>query len=482
MSNLNDLLENNIKTLINSANAVGGITHQGLKGTAREEYLAEFFEKYLPHQWGIGKGQIQDSLGGISHESDLIIYDRNSLPPTLVGKSINIFPIECVKYVFEVKSTLNATEVKTTIVKFDKLKSLYIGEEKSPVRVLFAFDSDLSKKTDLERLEELDEDFDKNSAVQVLIVIGKGYWFRANRKYTVVEEKKNVTTRVYYKRNPSPDILELKSFLFGVLDTLNPDLPSFSKYFRIPPGVDGKLYEVYEKVMKEEPYEPIEKEDLSNLILSSSLSIAYRSFTKATKSKWSIFKKRQEIENPYEEKYCYDETDEILKYSIPQCDIMINNISQKNYVIKSCHLLTSNGLSFFLHNDTKAIEFPIIINANETLKISSGFMCFKKHPNSDKVGGEFIFKKGDFYGAHTYKFKDKMQNFDYGVIELITASGTTKYSDEFQLTEFMNTEENINYDFILEFNQITRLLSGNPDYIKQIKSSHERGKSNQQTE
>jgi len=159
MSTLNDVLENNIKTLINSAKAVDGIEHQGLKGTAREEYLAEFLEKYLPHQWGIGKGQVQDSLGAVSNESDLIIYDRNSLPPTLIGKSINIFPIECVRYVFEVKSTLRSGEVKDSVKKFINLKSLYVGQSKRPIRVLFGFDSDLTKKSELERVKEIDEDW-----------------------------------------------------------------------------------------------------------------------------------------------------------------------------------------------------------------------------------------------------------------------------------------------------------------------------------
>lgn len=477
MSNLNDLLENNIKTLINSAKAVGGITHQGLKGTAREEYLAEFFEKYLPHQWGIGKGQVQDSLGDISHESDLIIYDRNSLSPTLVGKSINIFPIECVKYVFEVKSSLNATEVRTTITKFNKLKSLLTEKEKSPVRVLFAFDSDLTKKSDLERIKELDDDFDRNSAIQVLIVIGKGYWFRANRKYVGVDKDKTVTTRVYYKRKPSPDVVELKSFLFGLLDTLNPELPSFSKYFRIPPGVDGKLYEELETTIKIEPYIEEEKENLEKLIVKSSLSIAYKNEKRPTKSFWSIFKRKPKTKSKYQSKYIVETSNESIKYCIPQCQIEISNLGNEDYLIKSCSILTSKGLNFFINNDGEEIvSYPIVVNPKQTIELTSGFLCFKKRPNSKTMGGEFIFKKGDFFANHNYKFEDKMQNVDYGVIKIVTANGNEKYSEEFQLTEFMQTDDNNNYDFLLEYNHLTRAFSGDVDFIKQINSSHGRKK------
>lgn len=476
MSNLNDLLENNIKTLINSANAVGGLTHQGLKGTAREEYLAEFLEKYIPHQWGIGKGQIQDSLGDVSHESDLIIYDRNSLSPTLVGKSINIFPIECVKYVFEVKSTLNATEVKTTITKFDKLKSLLTGEDISPIRVLFAFDSDLTKKTDLERLIELDEDFDRNPAIQVLIVIGKGYWFRAIREYEIVEEKKIVTTVVCYRRNPSPDVIELKSFLFGILDTLNPELPSFSKYFRIPPGVDSKVHEEYQKSIKEEKYKISEKVELDDLILNNSLSIAYNTEIISSNRFFKFFKKKSKVQFKHQSKFIVEANKSSLKYAIPQCQIEISNVGNKDLIIKSCEILTSKGLSFFINIGENEIEFPLLIKPKNICKLISGFLCFKKQPNSDTIGGEMLFRKGDYYSNHFYKFKDTLQNLDYGVIMVTTSNGNKEYSDEFLLTDFMHTEENRNFDFILEYNHLTRLFSGNVDYIKQITSNHGRKK------
>jgi hypothetical protein len=477
VSSLNDILENNIKTLINSAKSVSGIPHQGLKGTGREEYLSEFLEKYLPHQWGIGKGLVQDSLGDVSHESDLIIYDRNSLPPTLVGKSINIFPIECVKYVFEVKSTLNSTEVKTTIVKFNKLKSLYSEENEKPIRVLFSFDSDLTKKTDLERIKELDDDFDRNSAIQVLIVIGKGYWFRANRTYTVVEENKNVTTRLYYKRKPSPDVIELKSFLFGLLDTLNPELPSFAKYFRIPPGVDGKLYEELETTIKVEPYVPEKKENLDKLLIKNSLSIAHKSIDRPSKNIWSILKRRKKTKNLYQNKFISQSNYKFTKYSIPQCQIEISNIGNEEFLIKSCSILTSKGLNFFINNDdAEIVSYPIVISPKQTIILTSGFLCFKKHPNSSKMGGGFVFKQGDFYGNHSYKFEDIMQNIDYGVIEIVTIDGTKKYSDEFQLTEFMQTDENKNYDFLLLYNHLTLAFSGDADYVKQINSSHGRTK------
>lgn len=474
MSSLNDVLENNIKTLINSAKAVDGIEHQGLKGTAREEYLAEFLERYLPHQWGIGKGQVQDSLGAVSNESDLIIYDRNSLPPTLIGKSINIFPIECVRYVFEVKSTLRSGEVKDSVKKFINLKSLYVGQAKRPIRVLFGFNSDLTKKSELERVKEIDEDFAIKPAIDVLLVIGKGYWSKAQRSYKVVEEKKIVTTNVFYRMNPSPDVVELKSFLFALLNTLNPELPSFSNYFRIPPGVDSTSHEEYQFFVKEEPYELENKEDLSNIIITSSLTMSFKKEIIEKKGFFSFLKKKQKAKRSYSNKYIIESESTYLKYRIPLCQIEITNNENEKILIKSCSILTSKGLGFFINIENEVVKFPIPINPNETINLTSGFLCFKKDRNSETKGGEFEFRKGDIYSNHFYKFKDIFRNIDYGVIQLTTIKGNSTYSKEFPLSEFTLIEENSDLDFILNYDAFTRFFSGDSDYVKKVISNHGR--------
>lgn len=474
MSTLNDVLENNIKTLINSAKAVDGIEHQGLKGTAREEYLAEFLEKYLPHQWGIGKGQVQDSLGAVSNESDLIIYDRNSLPPTLIGKSINIFPIECVRYVFEVKSTLRSGEVKDSVKKFVNLKSLYVGQSKRPIRVLFGFDSDLTKKSELERVKEIDEDFALKSAIDVLIVIGKGYWSKAQRRYKMVEEKKTVTTNVFYRLNPSPDVVELKSFLFALLNTLNPELPSFSNYFKMPAGVDGTFHEEYQFFVKEEPFDDEPTKEIINLNINSSLIISRKKEKTEKRGLFSFLKKKSINKSTIQGKYIINSDNSDTDYSIPLCKIDVVNNGNEKITIKDCTILTSEGLKFFIIPDEEEFNFPFSLNPSESKTITSGFLCFRKKENSKTIGGHILYRKGDFYGNHFYDFKDKMRNIDYGVIELNTINGGKEYSKEFSLSDFLLVDENKNLDFILDYNGLTRIFSGDLDYIKQIVSNHSR--------
>ena len=82
-------------------------------------------------------------------------------------------PVEAVKYNFEVKSTLNATELKTTIVKFENFKS--IGGH-SPT-VLFSFSSDI-KGSELSRYQKNDDYFFTNPAVSVLCVSNKSYYYK----------------------------------------------------------------------------------------------------------------------------------------------------------------------------------------------------------------------------------------------------------------------------------------------------------------
>lgn len=78
-------------------------------------------------------------------------------------------------YLYEVKSTLTAQELKTTIAKFKNSKYL---KGYNAVNVLFAFASDLKKEIELERYYNLDKDnFFITPSIQVFTVSNKVYYF-----------------------------------------------------------------------------------------------------------------------------------------------------------------------------------------------------------------------------------------------------------------------------------------------------------------
>ncbi|WP_373416963.1 hypothetical protein [Vibrio parahaemolyticus] len=93
--------------------------------------------------------------------------------PLYMKNDLTFVPVEAVKYNFEVKSSLNATEIKTTIDKFKRFRS--IGG-KSPT-VLFGFSSDI-KGSELARLKTYDPDFYTNPSINVLCSSGKSYYYK----------------------------------------------------------------------------------------------------------------------------------------------------------------------------------------------------------------------------------------------------------------------------------------------------------------
>lgn len=102
----------------------------------------------------------------------------------LVSKDLGLYPVECVRYVFEVKATLTATEVKDANKKFQSVNRLISFPKKQsdgsikggglPSTVLLAFGSDISG-SELDRYRKHTES--EHPPCTVLCVLGKGYWF-----------------------------------------------------------------------------------------------------------------------------------------------------------------------------------------------------------------------------------------------------------------------------------------------------------------
>ena len=158
----------------------------------------------IPEKYKITKGIIQDSKGAQSNETDLIIYNPEILPSILFGNSLSFVPAEAVDYTFEIKSRLNAKEIKTTIDKFQNCKGL--GGFKGRTS-LFAFDSDLCKKSELERYLKYEDNFFTNPSITVYAVANKGYYFFTKTKKLVNEglSKKDVI-RQFMEKNLNNEI------------------------------------------------------------------------------------------------------------------------------------------------------------------------------------------------------------------------------------------------------------------------------------
>lgn len=151
------------------------VVNNGVKGGLNESELSDLIKDIIPLRYKTTKGIIENAQGKQSNETDILIYDDEILP-FYMKNDLSFVPVEAVKYNFEVKSSLNATELKTTQEKFINFKS--IGGS-SPT-VLFAFSSDV-KGSEISRFykNEPNSDFFTNPSISVISVSGKCYYFKS---------------------------------------------------------------------------------------------------------------------------------------------------------------------------------------------------------------------------------------------------------------------------------------------------------------
>jgi hypothetical protein len=100
----------------------GTLRHSGEYGIYREHSCIDLLQMFVPANLGISDGFVTTKDGNISTQCDIIIYDKNKMPKISIDNH-KIFLAEAVIGVIEVKSALNATQLKDSLVKLSKLKS-----------------------------------------------------------------------------------------------------------------------------------------------------------------------------------------------------------------------------------------------------------------------------------------------------------------------------------------------------------------------
>ncbi|MFM0717880.1 hypothetical protein PQQ73_16235 [Paraburkholderia strydomiana] len=187
-----------IRSAIAAADAVKHLQHSGLKGLMREILVRELLAPILPPTSGIGHGEIVDSYEAHSTQQDVVIYDKSIVPSVLLDATNGIFPIESAIYAIEVKSKIDAGQLKTVHDSAKQLSGLLhdgrvirpkmLGEShenagggiEHVIPCLFAFSSDLSG-TGLTELQRYEGILGQTSpALRAICVVGKGYWFFQN--------------------------------------------------------------------------------------------------------------------------------------------------------------------------------------------------------------------------------------------------------------------------------------------------------------
>lgn len=176
-------LNNAIRQCISEAHDCMQLEHHGMAGNVRQILVERLLIPLLPEGIYVGSGKVTDSSGNLSSETDIIIYDRRTVPPILYDEKMGVFPIESIYYVIEVKTTLTKREFDKSLENGQKLRSL---RGLQPHSALFAFSSDLKNSKDSDRfiqaqkdiLIQVQEDMLIPPPINIFCVVGReyGYW------------------------------------------------------------------------------------------------------------------------------------------------------------------------------------------------------------------------------------------------------------------------------------------------------------------
>ena len=105
------------------------IAHPGSKGDATEQRWIDFLRTYLPDRYKVDKAIVIDSIGNVSEQMDIVIYDAFYTPFIFNQDGFMYIPSESVYAVFEVKQDVkgNIEYAAKKIESVRKLKRTSMG-------------------------------------------------------------------------------------------------------------------------------------------------------------------------------------------------------------------------------------------------------------------------------------------------------------------------------------------------------------------
>lgn len=103
--------------------------HQGVKGEGNETVLRDFLTKFIPKRYGVGTGIVIDRDGNPSGQCDVVVYDDLSYPAFFFLTASHFFPIDTVRVVIEVKTTIDSSKAKEACKSIAAVRKLPIPSQ-----------------------------------------------------------------------------------------------------------------------------------------------------------------------------------------------------------------------------------------------------------------------------------------------------------------------------------------------------------------
>mgnify|MGYP001447460616 CR=1 FL=1 len=163
------------------------ISHMGDRGQNREQVIKEFLRKHLPAKYSIGSGQAISVDGQVSKQLDAVIYAHASCP-LWYNEHTQVFPIESVCAVIEIKSTLDSTILEDCVENIRSVRRLpklsgqrplaptifVEGSNPPTLGSVFAYTSTTSLETLRDNLNRLNRTIPPTERISLVCVLDQG--------------------------------------------------------------------------------------------------------------------------------------------------------------------------------------------------------------------------------------------------------------------------------------------------------------------
>lgn len=232
------------------------IKHPRDVGNAREEILRKFLlnSGYLPKRYAVSQNsaRVASTSGHISKEIDILLYDPFDSVSLMKREDVyEVFPVESVYGVIQVKSRLNKREIREGLDNLASFKRLNGGNRTSSEAttvdklrsergfgVLFAYDSDLDW---IEIIREI-EMFSKQNPSLVwcngVFILRKGLILHGEEnsgKYKNPDIEKIRTLQMFgFPDRQNQCLYQFCEILLSLLRSTSINLTELNSYFRLP--------------------------------------------------------------------------------------------------------------------------------------------------------------------------------------------------------------------------------------------------------
>ena len=127
---VNEYFRLKVKELVNSLDQVHAFIkeHNPSRGLLAESILRDFLRSVLPEMAKVSQGFVEKD-GILSHQCDIVIYDRFHYAPLYSFGDIEVIPSKAVFAVIEVKSNIDANKFGKVLRDCELLNKLYVANK-----------------------------------------------------------------------------------------------------------------------------------------------------------------------------------------------------------------------------------------------------------------------------------------------------------------------------------------------------------------